>query len=68
MKPALDPWLTVPEAAAHLSYHPQTIRKLIRSRELTISRRGRRGHIRVRQSELDRWMRAGEMRRSARCG
>ena len=63
-----DIWLAPKEAAEYAGHHPQTILKACRMKELGHCRRGQYGHIRIRRSEVDRWMRRHEVpvRRSAR--
>lgn len=51
-----DPALTLAEAAVYLSVHPVELRALARRREIAVIRRGERGHMRFRLSELNRWM------------
>lgn len=58
--PIEDPWLTVARAAELTGYHPMTIRKMVYRRELACIKKSPRGHIRIRQSELDRWAREHE--------
>lgn len=59
-----DPLLTIDQAAALLAMHPQTVRKMVRQRELAAIRRSQRGYIKIRVSELQRWIRSKEMPRS----
>lgn len=52
-----DPALSLAEAAEYLGgMHPVELRKLVRQRELACVRRGDRGFIRIRLSELNRWL------------
>jgi len=52
-----DPALSLAEAAEYLGgLHPVELRKLVRQRELACVRRGERGYIRIRLSELNRWL------------
>lgn len=54
-----DPALSLAEAAEYLGgLHPVELRKLVRQRELACVRRGERGFIRIRLSELNRWLEA----------
>lgn len=54
--PTADPRLTVAEAAKYASTHDQTIRQACRLRELEHERRGQQGQIRIRLSQLERWL------------
>jgi excisionase family DNA binding protein len=54
-----SPWLTVKEAAARLTVHPQFIYEACAVMGLTHTRVGHgRGKIRIRQSWLDAWSEA----------
>lgn len=54
-----DPALSLQEAAGYLGgMHPVELRRLIRMREISVIRRGDRGHIKIRLSELNRWLEA----------
>lgn len=57
-----DPFYTVDQAAEYLQLSGSRIRKAIARRELAHSRtcKSSRGHIRIRQSALDAWMRRNE--------
>lgn len=55
-----DELLTAAEAAAYLKMHPREFRRLVAARELAVVRRGDRGHIRVRISVLNAWIRRNE--------
>lgn len=51
-----DPWYSVQEAADYLGFHPQTVRNWMSKGELAFFRSpGKRGRIRIRRSELDRF-------------
>jgi len=51
-----DRWMTVKEAATHLSTHPQFMYEACATLGLCHARIGNgRGHIRIRQSWLDTW-------------
>jgi excisionase family DNA binding protein len=53
-----DPLMTVPEVAATLRLHPDTVRRWLRAGQLpAVNLGGRRGY-RVRRSELDRFLAA----------
>jgi excisionase family DNA binding protein len=54
-----DELLTIDEVAAVLKLHPDTIRRYIREKKLKSTRVGSTA-IRVRRSELDRFIREGE--------
>ena len=56
------------EAAELAACHPQTLRKAVRRRELSVVRRGPRGHVKVRLSALEAWLRSQTIpaRRSGR--
>lgn len=52
-----DPALSLREAAAYLGgRHVVEVRRMIREREIACIRRGARGHIFIRLSELNRWL------------
>ena len=51
-----DPALSLAEAAVYLSVHPVELRGMARRREIAVIRRGERGHMRFRLSELNRWL------------
>ncbi len=51
-----DPALSLAEAAIYLSVHPTELRALARRREIACIRRGERGHMRFRLSELNRFL------------
>lgn len=53
-----DPALSLAEAAIYLSVHPVELRGMARRREIAVIRRGDRGHIKIRLSELNRWLEA----------
>ncbi|WP_350317230.1 helix-turn-helix domain-containing protein [Prescottella equi] len=55
-------WLTVQESAEYAKNHPNTIYRALASGELVGAKKrkkGRTGHWRIRQSDLDAWI-AGE--------
>lgn len=54
-----DELLTIDEVAAELKLHPDTIRRYIREGKLKPTRVGGTA-IRIRRSELDRFIREGE--------
>lgn len=54
-----DELLTIDEVAAELKLHPDTIRRYIRQKRLKAVRVGVTAK-RIRRSELDRFLRAGE--------
>ena len=54
-----DELLTIDEVAAELKLHPDTIRRYIRERKLKSTRVGGTA-IRIRRSELDRFIAEGE--------
>ena len=54
-----DELLTIDEVAAELKLHPDTIRRYIRQNKLRSTRVGGTA-IRVRRSELERFIREGE--------
>jgi len=56
-----DVWYSAEEAALHCGCHAQTIRKACRMRELAHRQKGQFGHLRIRKSELDRWMKRDEV-------
>lgn len=63
-----DPALSLKEAAEYLGgIHPVELRRMVRMREIACVRRGERGFIRIRLSELNRWLGANTVpaRRSA---
>ena len=45
------------EAARLAGVHVDTLRDAVRLREVAAVRHGARGHIRIRLSEIDRWLR-----------
>jgi excisionase family DNA binding protein len=51
-----DPALSLAEAAVYLSVHPVELRGMARRREIAVIRRGPRGHMRFRLSELNRYL------------
>ena len=53
-------YLSLAELILTTGYSDTTLRRAIASRELSVSRRGPRGHIRVRETEVLRWMKAHE--------
>lgn len=55
--PEFDRAVPLVEAAELSGRHPQTLRQAVRQRELPAIRRGRRGHILIRLSALDAWLR-----------
>ena len=65
-----DELLTAAEAASYLRIHPREFRRMVAEREIAVVRRGDRGHIRIRLSELNRWVRRNERpaRRSLAAG
>lgn len=54
-----DELLTIDEVAAELKLHPDTIRRYIRDKKIKSVRVGGTA-IRIRRSELDRFIREGE--------
>jgi len=54
-------YLTLAEIIETTGYSASTLRRAIASREIAVSRRGAKGHIRVREAELHRWMQAHEI-------
>lgn len=61
-------WLTVQESADYAKNHPNTIYRALASGELAGSKKrkkGRTGHWRIRQSDLDAWI-SGEPSRGGR--
>ena len=54
---ALDPLLGLPQAAANLEMTPSELRRLVAAREIAVVRRGSRGHIKIRLSEIESWKR-----------
>ena len=54
-----DELLTIDEVAAELKLHPDTIRRYIRQNKLRSTRVGGTA-IRIRRSELERFLREGE--------
>ena len=63
--PHYDPVLSLLEAADYLGYHWQTVRKEIKLRNLAAVRRpGAKSSYRIRLSELNRWLRERETKRS----
>jgi excisionase family DNA binding protein len=60
-------WLTVAEVAALLRLHPETVRRLLRRRELVGHNFGGRGGYRISRVELDRYLQSlGEQPSSVR--
>jgi len=53
----LDPLLGLPEAAQNLEMTPSELRRLVAAREIAVVRRGTKGHIKIRVSELEAWKR-----------
>ncbi|GHO56636.1 helix-turn-helix domain-containing protein [Ktedonobacter robiniae] len=53
-----DELLTIDQVASELQLHPDTIRRYIREKRLRATRVG--GRLRVRRSELDRFLSEGE--------
>ncbi len=51
-----DPVLGLAEAAEYLAMHPVELRRIVREREITCVRRGDLGHIKIRLSELNRYL------------
>jgi len=51
-----DPCLSLAEAAVYLSMHPVELRGMARRREIACIRRGERGHLKFRLSELNRFL------------
>ncbi len=62
--PAFDPLLCVAEAATYLSIHPETLKKLVRLREITCVRNSRKkgSNIRFRLSALNSWIAGHEIK------
>lgn len=54
----MDELLTIDQVATELQLHPDTIRRFIREKKLKATRVG--GRLRIRRSELDRFLQAGE--------
>lgn len=53
-----DELLTIDQVATELQLHPDTVRRYIREKKLKPTRVG--GRLRIRRSELDRFLQAGE--------
>ncbi|HEU5376150.1 MAG TPA: helix-turn-helix domain-containing protein [Ktedonobacteraceae bacterium] len=53
-----DELLTIDQVAIELQLHPDTVRRYIREKKLKPTRVG--GRLRIRRSELDRFLQAGE--------
>lgn len=51
-----DPLLDINDAAAYLVIHPRELRRMVQERELAVVRRGERGRMKFRLSELERWI------------
>ena len=62
---AEDRWLTVAEIVERLKVHEQTVRRWLRTGQLPGRLLGRRGGWRVRESDLDAFMREGKWKAAA---
>lgn len=54
--PCYDPVMTLPEAAAYVRRHDQTLRRAVRAGELECFRRGARGYMFFRLAQLNQWL------------
>lgn len=57
MADASDRLLTCQQAAAYLALDPKVLRRMALRRELAVVRRGEKGRVKFRLSELDKWIR-----------
>lgn len=61
--PAFDPLLSVAEAASYLGLHPETLKKMVRTRQIACVRQTRKkgSNIRFRLSTLNFWIKKHEV-------
>jgi excisionase family DNA binding protein len=62
---AEDRWLTVAEIVERLRVHEQTVRRWLRSGELPGRALGRKAGWRVRETDLEEFMRRGKLKAAA---
>jgi excisionase family DNA binding protein len=62
---AEDRWLTVAEIAERLRVHEQTVRRWLRSGELPGRALGRKAGWRIREADLEEFMRRGKLKAAA---
>lgn len=53
-----DPLIPLTQAAELLAIDPCELRRMVSARQIAVVRRSPRGHVKIRHSEIERWIAA----------